>query len=661
MSSRLFFFLIVAIIVSNLTARTRSQVVTARSRAKTTAELYAFSRKVAGIGALDDLLWATAYQISSMLNVRTVLLMPVKDGEGLEVASGYPPEDQLDAADMAAARWTWEHNRAAGRGADTLPGGKRLFLPLRTGSGPVGVIGIDRDTAGPLLTPDERRLLDALCDQAAVAIERISLAKGLDEARVLAETERLRAALLTSISHDLRTPLASILGTVSSLRSFPEKYGAAEREELLATLQEEAERLNRFVANLLDMTRLESGAIELKLELIDVAEIVGSALQRAGNVLARHRVEVDIEPGLPMLRLDAVLFEQVLFNLLDNAAKYSPAGSRIDIRAKRDGELVEIEVVDEGPGIPPADFERIFDKFYRVQAQDRRRAGTGLGLAICRGFVEALGGMDRRAQPPRPLRRGVDDPDAGRAGDSCDSGSRNWRMANAYTVLVVDDEPPIRRFLRTSLGAAGYRVVEAEDAAGAMRLLAAEKPDLVILDLGLPDKSGLELIGEIRKTSAVPIVVLSARHDERSKVEALDLGADDYVGKPFGMAELMARMRAALRHAFQAQGELPVFVSGDLTVDLVRRHVTRGGQEVKLSPKEFDLLRHLVMHAGKVLTHRHLLREVWGPAQAEEVQYLRVFIRGLRQKLEPDPTRPTHILTELGVGYRLQLPPEQRV
>ena len=171
-------------------------------------------------------------------------------------------------------------------------------------------------------------------------------------------------------------------------------------------------------------------------------------------------------------------------------------------------------------------------------------------------------------------------------------------MANPLTVLVVDDEPPIRRFLRTSLVASGYRVVEAEDAVNTLRLLAVEKPDLVILDLGLPDKSGLELIGEIRKTSPVPIVVLSARHDERSKVAALDLGADDYVSKPFGMAELMARLRAALRHAFQAQGELPVFVSGDLAVDLVRRQVTRGGQEVKLSPKEFDLLRHLVMHAG---------------------------------------------------------------
>lgn len=231
-------------------------------------------------------------------------------------------------------------------------------------------------------------------------------------------------------------------------------------------------------------------------------------------------------------------------------------------------------------------------------------------------------------------------------------------MANAYTVLVVDDEPPILRFLRTSLTAAGHRVVTTKDAADGLKALSGEKPDLVILDLGLPDRSGFEVIATIRQTSAVPIIVLSARSDERSKVEALDLGADDYISKPFGMAELTARIRAALRHRFQSQGELAVFVSGDLTVDLVRRRVSRAGREIKLSPKEFELLRHLVAHAGKVLTHRHLLREVWGPAQADEVQYLRVFVRGLRQKLEPDPTRPTHILTELGVGYRLQLPPE---
>src|SRR5690349_5257900 len=163
-------------------------------------------------------------------------------------------------------------------------------------------------------------------------------------------------------------------------------------------------------------------------------------------------------------------------------------------------------------------------------------------------------------------------------------------MANAYNVLVVDDEPPIRRFLRASLSAAGHRVVTADDAAGALAAVAAERPDLIILDLGLPDRSGFEVIAEIRKHSPVPIIVLSARSDERSKIEALDLGADDYIGKPFGVDELTARIRAALRHAFQAQGELPIFVSGELSIDLVRRHVTRDGREIKLSPKEFDLL-----------------------------------------------------------------------
>jgi two-component system, OmpR family, sensor histidine kinase KdpD len=388
----LFFFGLVALVVSNLTAATRAQIVAARARAKTTAELYAFSRKLAGIGTLDDLLWATVYQVSSMLRVSTVLLLPGASGASLTLASAYPPDDRLDDADMAAARWCWEHNHVAGRGSDTLPGGKWLFLPLRTGSGTVGVVGIERDLPGPLLTPDERRLLDALADQVAVAIERVSLARGLAEARVLAETERLRAALLTSISHDLRTPLASIIGTVSSLRSYADKYDARDRDELLATLESEAERLNRFVGNLLDMTRLESGAIEMNLDLVDVVEIIGAALERAGNVLARHRIDLSIDPDLPMLRLDPILFEQILFNLLDNAAKYAPPGSRIDLRAQCNGDLVAVAVIDEGPGIPPGDLERVFDKFYRVQAQDRRRAGTGLGLAICRGFIEALGG-----------------------------------------------------------------------------------------------------------------------------------------------------------------------------------------------------------------------------------------------------------------------------
>jgi two-component system KDP operon response regulator KdpE len=226
-------------------------------------------------------------------------------------------------------------------------------------------------------------------------------------------------------------------------------------------------------------------------------------------------------------------------------------------------------------------------------------------------------------------------------------------MARRTTVLIVDDEPPIRRFLRTSLAAQDYEVIEAGNGAEAIRAMASAAPDLVILDLGLPDMNGTEVISAIRGTSPVPIIVLSVRNDERGKVEALDLGADDYVTKPFGMEELVARIRTALRHRFQEKGETPVFVAGDLSVDLVRRIVKRSGAEVKLSPKEYDLLRLLVENAGKVLTHRHLLAKVWGPAHTEDAQYLRVFIRSLRHKLEADPARPALILTEPGVGYRL--------
>ena len=221
-------------------------------------------------------------------------------------------------------------------------------------------------------------------------------------------------------------------------------------------------------------------------------------------------------------------------------------------------------------------------------------------------------------------------------------------------VLVVDDEPPIRRFLRTSLRAQGYHVLEAADGSTALDLIGRNPPDVIVLDLGLPDINGVEVIRRLRHQGAtVPVVVLSSRTDERDKVEALDLGADDYVTKPFGMEELLARLRAALRHRLQQQGERPVFKSGGLSVDLVRRVVRVRGEEVKLSPREYDLLRLLVSHAGKVLTHKFILREVWGGET--DVQYLRIYIRSLRQKIEPDPERPQHVVTETGVGYRLRV------
>jgi two-component system KDP operon response regulator KdpE len=222
-------------------------------------------------------------------------------------------------------------------------------------------------------------------------------------------------------------------------------------------------------------------------------------------------------------------------------------------------------------------------------------------------------------------------------------------------ILVVDDEPAIRRFLRTSLSAHGYQLREAETGKSALEQIRREAPDVLVLDLGLPDMDGLEIIRQLRNGgSTAPIIVLSSRVDEAGKVRALDLGADDYVTKPFGIEEFLARLRAALRHRLQQQGERPIFRSGDLSLDLVRRIVTVKGAEVKLSPREYDLLRILVAHAGKVLTHRFILREVWGAET--DVQYLRIYIRSLRQKIEADPDRPQLIVTEQGVGYRLRAP-----
>ena len=224
-------------------------------------------------------------------------------------------------------------------------------------------------------------------------------------------------------------------------------------------------------------------------------------------------------------------------------------------------------------------------------------------------------------------------------------------------ILVIDDEPPIRKLLRTGLGTQGYDVLEAPNGKAALELI-GERTDLIILDLGLPDVAGLELLGLLRaRAEAVPIIVLSSRADESAKVQALDGGADDYVLKPFGMNELLARIRTALRHQLHTQGERPIFRLDGLSVDLVRRLVLVRDVEVKLSPKEYDLLRLLVQHAGKVLTHKFLLAELWGPAA--DSQYLRVYVRHLRQKLEADPERPQYILTETGVGYRLQAPDVQ--
>ena len=543
------------------------------------------------------------------------------------------------------------------RSRDALRVGGRLFLPLRTSHGVVGVVGISsRDGLADPLTPEERRLLDALLDQAAVAIERVRLADERDEARLAAETERLRSALLASLSHDLKTPLASITGAVTALRQYADLYDAAARDELAGTIQDEAERLTRFVTNLLDMARLEAGGIALDRQPVDLGEVVGTALQRTAPVLAEHRVAVDLAPDLPMLDLDAVLFEQVLVNLLDNAAKYAPPGSTVTLEGRRCGDAVVLTVTDEGPGLAPEDVERVFEKFYRASKGDRRRAGTGLGLAICRGFVGGARRDDRGGQPERPV-RGRCSPSPSRKRPSRRRRARRWppneraahpaprgRRRAADPALAAHQ--PRRPGLPGPGGRDGPGRAGPLGARGARGDAPRPGPSRSGRAGGDPPRAGL---GQ----RTWPIIVLSSRGDERGKVEALDLGADDYVTKPFGMA----RARGAHPHGAApprpgAGGRGACSPSGDLTVDLTRRLVSVRGAEVRLSNKEWDILRLLVVHAGKVLTHRMIMQEVWGPKV--DVQYLGSTCASSARSSRRIRTRPRHILTETGVGYRLR-------
>jgi two-component system sensor histidine kinase KdpD len=406
----LFFFMFVAVAASALGTRTRAQAEAARREARTTADLYAFSRKIAGVVELDDLLWIVVTHLARLLGAEVAVLMPgnsPQEAGRLGLTAAFPPDSEFGEGDLAAARWAWQADRPAGKGTDTLPGGRWLFVPIRTSRSAIAILGIHARRADTQeareLGSGERQLLEAVGNQAAVAIERVALALDIDQARLGAERERLRSSMLTSVSHDLRTPLASIIGALSSLRSHAERYDEPTRAELVGTALSEAERLDRFVGNLLDMTRLDAGAIRPALEPVEVGDLVSTTLRRAGPILKDHAVVSTVAPGLPALSLDFVLAEQALFNLLDNAAKYAAAGGRIEIVARRDGGRVEIAVRDEGPGISPEALPHLFEKFYRADDGDRRRAGTGLGLAIARGFVEAQGGrIEARNRTDRP-------------------------------------------------------------------------------------------------------------------------------------------------------------------------------------------------------------------------------------------------------------------
>ena len=382
-------FVVVAAYTSNLAAKIEQRAEAERRHSRVIEHLHTFSSRLVALSTIDELAVEAMKQLDSMLSAATVLLMPAN---GTLRILPRDARSELGAGELSAATWCWEHASPAGHGTGVFPDAAYMYRPLDTTRGVVGVLGLRPGVARTSLEPEESRLLDALCDQLAVSLDRAKLADEMHAATMLAETERLRSALLTSVSHDLRTPLASILGNVSSLRQYWQLYDSDTRSEMLAFAEEETLRLNQFVDNLLQMTRIDAGGLRPNLENVDVSDLIGSALKRTEKQTASHVVRSQLPENLEMVPLDFVLAEQVLVNLLDNAAKYSAPGSCITIAADEDAGTVRFTVMDEGPGIPEDDLERIFDRFFRARVADHRRAGVGLGLSICKGFIEAMGG-----------------------------------------------------------------------------------------------------------------------------------------------------------------------------------------------------------------------------------------------------------------------------
>ena len=389
-----FSLLVVGLVISNLTARVRDQVEAIRKRQDQTRILYSLSRDLTTAAGMEAVLETVVRHVGQTLAGDVVIFLP-RNGK-LELCAA-SPEFRIEENEYAIAAWAFEHGQPTGWGTETLPASSIRFQPLKTPQGPLGILGVKPNASRNFFNPEQRQILEAYTSLATVAIERALLDEQARQAQVLRESERLQTALLNSISHDLRTPLATISGSLESLQEAEKDNGERvflDRDaklDLIQTAREETNRLNRLVGNLLDMTRLESGELKLKKVEVDVQDLVSTALSHMREWLNGHPVKVEIPDRVPVVYLDFILMEQVLINLLDNAIKYSPSGTPIEIQVKSGNATLEIQIADRGVGIPPEDLTRVFDKFFRIEQTGKPR-GTGLGLSICKGIVEAHGG-----------------------------------------------------------------------------------------------------------------------------------------------------------------------------------------------------------------------------------------------------------------------------
>ena len=475
----------------------------------------------------------------------------------------------------------------------------------------------------------------------------------------LEEVERLRREFLAMVSHELRTPLTTIKGCTGVVLNSSSPPTDSEMLQYFRMIDEQSDNLRDLVNNLLDMTQIEAGTLSVSVEPTDVAKLVDDARMAFIRQGARNPVEVELEPNLPQIAGDRKRIVQVLNNLLSNASKYSGENSPIRVSASRDDIYVAFSVTDEGRGIPADQLPNLFKKFTRLadRERDRKIAGEGLGLAICKGIVEAHGGRIRAESSgeERGTRITFTIPCVADAGEELASDTQVVKSGDEIKLLAVDDEPQVLRLLRSLLDGHGYMTFGTGNPDEMVHLLELEQPHLVLMDLMMPGTSGFELMTRVREVSDVPVIFLSANDQEENVVKALDMGADDYIVKPFSSTELIARVEASLRkrRANGASTPREPYRLGELTINYADRAVTASDRPVKLSATEYKLLFELSANAGRVMTHDQILQRVWGSEYFGDVQLLRATMRNLRRKLGDDASNPKYIYTEPRVGYRM--------
>ena len=481
----------------------------------------------------------------------------------------------------------------------------------------------------------------------------------------LEELDRLRAEFLGMVSHELRAPLTSIKGSAATVLGSSADLDPAVVRQFFRIIDEQADHMHDLVADLLDVARIETGTLPVTPEPAEVAVLVDRARSAFTSAGGRNNLAIDIPPDLPLVMADRRRIVQVVGNLLSNAAKHSSESSVIRISAVREDVHVAVSVADEGRGIPSERLPYLFRKFTRTDGDDLGSgvAGSGLGLAICKGIVEAHGGriwaeseglgMGARFTFTIPT---VEEAGSGTAIGlpplSTSAARRAVEAGERARVLAVDDDPQALRYVRDALLKSGYTPVVTGDPEEALRLVEEEKPDLVLLDLMLPGTDGIELMKDILGAGDVPVIFVSAYGRDELIARAFDMGAVDYVVKPFSPTELAARIRAALRKRAASEPAEP-YVLGDLTINYAERSVTLAGRPLPLIAMEYRLLAELSANAGRLLTYEHLLERVWGEKSSGDVRPMRTIVSKLRRKLGDDADNPTYIFTEPRVGYRM--------